>query len=122
MRTKFKFILMLLLFLLTSVTYSSSEYDWQQVRDEDGIQVYLKNSGQMILNHFEVSFTSLPLWLMSLQSLSISKPVPTGYIGVKTRFTTEKIFFRVLSLSSAQSAFSSHKPRVYLPFKNHSGC
>lgn len=52
MRTKFKFILLLatLFFsyfaviegIFTKVA-ASSEYDWEMVRDEDGIQVYLKN-------------------------------------------------------------------------------
>jgi hypothetical protein len=42
MRATFKFMLVLLSFLLASGIYSNSEYDWQLVRDNDGIQIYLK--------------------------------------------------------------------------------
>ncbi|MCU7937879.1 MAG: hypothetical protein KZQ64_14045 [gamma proteobacterium symbiont of Bathyaustriella thionipta] len=45
MRTKIKLFLMLVLFLITltlSEVLASSQYDWQLVRDDDGIQVYLK--------------------------------------------------------------------------------
>lgn len=42
MRTKFKLMLLLIMFLFTFETFASSQYDWEMVRDEDGIQVYLK--------------------------------------------------------------------------------
>ncbi|MCU7798669.1 MAG: hypothetical protein KZQ70_00650 [gamma proteobacterium symbiont of Lucinoma myriamae] len=42
MRTKFKLMLLLIMFLFTFETLASSQYDWNMVRDEDGIQVYLK--------------------------------------------------------------------------------
>lgn len=47
MRTKFKLALLLAVFLLSSAIVTriagKSEYDWEMVRDEDGIQVYLKS-------------------------------------------------------------------------------
>lgn len=46
MRAKFKLILLLAVFFLSSIVATkitaSSEYDWKMVRDEDGIQIYLK--------------------------------------------------------------------------------
>lgn len=47
MRTKFKLILLFAVFCLSTAVVipvaASSEYDWEMVRDEDGIQVYLKS-------------------------------------------------------------------------------
>ena len=47
MRTKFKLIFFLAAFFFSSAFFTSivasSEYDWKMVRDEDGIQVYLKS-------------------------------------------------------------------------------
>ena len=47
MRTKFKLALLLVAFLLSAAVVTkiaaNSEYDWKMVRDEDGIQVYLKS-------------------------------------------------------------------------------
>lgn len=42
MRTKFRFILVLATLLLSLEGLASSQYDWNMVRDEDGIRVYLK--------------------------------------------------------------------------------
>ena len=42
MRTKLNLSLLLVIFLISSEIVTSSQYDWKMVRDEDGIQVYLK--------------------------------------------------------------------------------
>ncbi len=42
MRTKFKLSLLLVMFLISCEILASSQYDWKMVRNEDGIQVYLK--------------------------------------------------------------------------------
>ncbi len=42
MRIKFRCLLLLILLLSTNIALSSSQYDWEKVRDQDGIQVYLK--------------------------------------------------------------------------------
>lgn len=42
MGTRFKLMLLLAAFLLLPGFIAGSEHDWQQVRDEDGIKVYLK--------------------------------------------------------------------------------
>lgn len=42
MRTQFKLILLFVILLFTCEIFANSQYDWKMVRDEDGIQVYLK--------------------------------------------------------------------------------
>lgn len=119
MRTTFKLILLLISLLFCSFV-DSSEYDWQKVRDQSGIQIYIKKYLNNDIKSFKGIIT-IDTSVDSILAVIMDFDACSDWIHhcKKSTLLLRIIFFRMFSPPEPDFSISNTEYTFYFTFKSN---